>query len=50
VLVAKAWDVQHRANIGRDKPSDPPPGVDNDLWVGPAEFVPYQANRFPTRR
>jgi predicted dehydrogenase len=46
VLVAKAWDVQRRANIGRDKPSDPPPGVDYDLWVGPAEFVPYQANRF----
>lgn len=46
VLVAKAWDIQRRANIGRDKPSDPPPGVDYDLWVGPAEFVPYQANRF----
>ena len=23
-----------------------PPGVDYDMWVGPAEFVPYQANRF----
>ncbi|MFN0166601.1 MAG: Gfo/Idh/MocA family protein [Bryobacteraceae bacterium] len=46
VLVAKAWDVQRRANLGRLKPSDPPPGVDYDLWVGPAEFVPYQANRF----
>lgn len=46
VLVAKAWDIQRRANIGHDKPSDPPPGVDYDLWVGPAEFVPYQANRF----
>ncbi|MBM3726047.1 MAG: Gfo/Idh/MocA family oxidoreductase [Acidobacteria bacterium] len=46
VLVAKAWDVQRRANLGRLKPSDPPPGVDYDMWVGPAEFVPYQANRF----
>jgi predicted dehydrogenase len=46
VLVAKAWDIQRRANIGRGTPSDPPPGVDYDLWVGPAEFVPYQANRF----
>ena len=46
VLVAKAWDVQHRVNIGRGTPSDPPPGVDYDLWVGPAEFVPFQANRF----
>ncbi len=46
VLVAKAWDIQRRANIGRGKPSDPPPGVDYDMWVGPAEFVPFQANRF----
>jgi len=46
VLVAKAWDIQRRVNIGRGTPSDPPPGVDYDLWVGPAEFVPFQANRF----
>ncbi len=46
VLVAKAWDVQRRANIGRLQPSDPPAGVDYDMWVGPAEFVPFQANRF----
>ncbi|MBM3737203.1 MAG: Gfo/Idh/MocA family oxidoreductase [Acidobacteria bacterium] len=46
VLVAKAWDVQRRADLGRLQPSDPPPGVDYDMWVGPAEFVPYQANRF----
>ena len=46
VLVAKAWDIQRRANIDRGKPSDPPPGVDYDMWVGPAEFVPFQANRF----
>ena len=46
VLVAKAWDIQRRANIGHKKPSDPPPGVDYDMWVGPAEFVPFQENRF----
>jgi len=46
VLVAKAWNVQLRANIGRGKPGTPPPGVDYDLWVGPAPFVPFQANRF----
>lgn len=45
VLVAKAWNSQLRANIGRAKPSDPPPGLDYDLWVGPAEWVPYQSNR-----
>lgn len=46
VLVAKAWNVQTRANIGHMQPSDPPPGVDYDLWVGPAPFAPFQANRF----
>ncbi len=46
VLVAKAWDVQFRPNIGHAKPSEPPRGVDYDLWVGPAEFAPFQANRF----
>jgi predicted dehydrogenase len=46
VLVAKAWNVQRRANIGHAQPSDPPPGVDYDMWVGPAPFVPFQSNRF----
>jgi predicted dehydrogenase len=46
VLVAKAWDVQRRDNIGHAKPTDPPAGVDYDLWVGPAEMVPFQPNRF----
>lgn len=46
VLVAKAWNVQLRSNIGHGKPGTPPPGVDYDLWVGPAPFVPFQANRF----
>jgi predicted dehydrogenase len=46
VLVAKAWDIQRRVDIGRCTPSDPPPGVDYDMWVGPAEFVPFQTNRF----
>ena len=46
VLVAKAWNIQRRANIGHQQPSDPPPGVDYDAWVGPAEFMPFQENRF----
>ena len=46
VLVAKAWNVQLRGPIGRETPSDPPPGVNYDLWVGPAPFVPFQKNRF----
>lgn len=46
VLVAKAWNVQRRANIGRQQPSDPPPGVDYDAWIGPAVWMPFQKNRF----
>jgi predicted dehydrogenase len=46
VLVAKAWNIQRRENIGHRRPTAPPTGVDYDLWVGPAEMVPFQANRF----
>ena len=46
VLAAKAWNIQRRKNIGHMEPSDPPPSVDYDMWVGPAEFVPFQKNRF----
>jgi predicted dehydrogenase len=45
VLVAKAWNVQLRDDIGHAAPSKPPAWLDYDLWVGPAEFVPHQANR-----
>jgi len=45
VLVAKAWNIQRRQNIGHAKPTDPPPHVDYDMWVGPAEWEPYQENR-----
>jgi predicted dehydrogenase len=45
VLVAKAWNVQLRPNIGHAQPTEPPSGLDYDLWVGPAEFVPFQPNR-----
>ncbi len=44
VLVAKAWNIQRRANIGREKPSQPPAGFDYDLWTGPAVEVPFRRN------
>jgi predicted dehydrogenase len=44
VLVAKAWNSQKRAHIGHRQPSDPPPGFDYDLWVGPATMRPFQSN------
>ena len=46
VLQAKCWNWQLRKDIGHMKPSAPPSGVDYDTWVGPAEWMPFQANRF----
>ena len=46
VLMAKAWNIQRRGNIGRAKPGKPPGHIDYDMWVGPAELVAYQSNRF----
>jgi predicted dehydrogenase len=44
VLVAKAWNSQKRSSIGKQQPTDPPPGLDFDLWLGPAPLVPYRRN------
>ncbi len=46
VLMAKAWNIQQRKDIGHGKPAAVPKGVDYDQWVGPAEMVPFQPNRF----
>jgi predicted dehydrogenase len=45
VMVAKAFDIQRRKDIGHESPSNPPPGFDYDLWLGPAPVVPFQSNR-----
>ena len=44
VLVAKHINSQKRAGIGHHQPSQPPSHIDYDLWVGPAEWRPYQSN------
>jgi len=46
VLMAKGWNIQRRANIGHSNPSTPPSGIDYDTWIGPAQFMPFQSNRF----
>jgi predicted dehydrogenase len=46
VLIAKCWNWQKRNDIGHVAPSSPPTGIDYDTWVGPAEWMPFQANRF----
>jgi predicted dehydrogenase len=46
VLMAKAWNVQLRENIGHKPDTAPPPEVDYDLWNGPAPLLPFNENRF----
>ena len=46
ILVAKAWNIQRRNNIGHHQPSQPPAELDYDMWVGPAKYMPFQENRF----
>jgi predicted dehydrogenase len=45
VLVAKAWDSQRRRNIGHGRPGKPPAHLNYDLWLGPAPYEPFHANR-----
>ena len=45
VLAVRVWNSQLRRNIGKQRPTDPPAGLDYDTWVGPAPLVPYQSNR-----
>lgn len=45
-LMAKAWDVQLRDHIGHKEDSAIPKGVDYDTWIGPATYMPFNANRF----
>jgi predicted dehydrogenase len=47
VRLAKAWSV-HRRQVIDAKQADgsSPPGVDYDMWLGPAAQRPFNANRF----
>jgi predicted dehydrogenase len=40
----RAW-IADGTRIGRAKPSNPPPNLDFDFWVGPAQMFPYQSNK-----
>jgi predicted dehydrogenase len=46
VGMARAWIHQKRKPIGRGTPGPVPPGVDYELWQGPAPDRPFMANRF----
>ena len=46
VRMAKAINHQLRGPIGRAPETDPPPGVNYDLWLGPAPLRPFTRNRW----
>ncbi|UCG60079.1 MAG: Gfo/Idh/MocA family oxidoreductase [Phycisphaerales bacterium] len=46
VRMAKAINSQFRGPIGRVPDSEAPPGVNYDLWLGPAPKRPFNQNRF----
>jgi predicted dehydrogenase len=46
IRIAKAINSQLRGPIGRVPDSETPPGVNYDLWLGPAQKRPFNRNRF----
>ncbi|MBY0233185.1 MAG: Gfo/Idh/MocA family oxidoreductase [Gemmataceae bacterium] len=46
VHMAKAWNSQFRRRVDAVKDSPTPKGLDWDIWQGPAEEKPFNANRY----
>jgi len=45
--MVRAWAyLDWVGGIGNPPDSDPPPGVDYDMWLGPAPLRPFNPNRF----
>ncbi|MFN3650945.1 MAG: Gfo/Idh/MocA family protein [Armatimonadota bacterium] len=43
---AVAWESAKQGSIGRPEDSEPPEGVDYDMWLGPAPKRPFNVRRF----
>lgn len=46
IKTTKAWNVQRQADLRAVPDGAPPPGVNYDLWLGPAPKRPFNRNRF----
>ena len=46
VSLARAWESAKQGPIGYPKDGESPPGVDYDLWLGPAPQRPFNPARF----
>jgi predicted dehydrogenase len=46
ILVAKAWENARQGSIGSPPDGQPPPGVNYDLWLGPAPQRAFNPCRF----
>lgn len=46
VRFAKAWESARQGSIGHVADSEPPAGVDYDMWLGPAPKRPFNRRRF----
>ncbi|MEX2027346.1 MAG: Gfo/Idh/MocA family oxidoreductase, partial [Pirellulaceae bacterium] len=46
VRMAKAWESARQGAVAKVPDSDPPTGVDYDLWLGPAPKRPFNTSRF----
>lgn len=46
IKMAKAWNCQRQQDLVAVPDSAPPPGVDYDMWLGPAPRRAFNANRF----
>jgi len=47
IRLVRAWAyLDWVGGIGKPPDGDPPPGVDYDLWLGPAPLRPFNPNRF----
>jgi len=44
--LVKAWYIKKRENMGKPADCDPPPGLDWDMWLGPAPKRPFNPARY----